>query len=217
MSHYRCLQKEMTTYRHWSVSLWRDPDDVPHCRILSPDKTEWRLISATLCGWRRCFVADQSGLWHAYEKKFDCITDYFLYLALEATCAAYASLNLSLLHYITDADRRVLYNTAKHLITECILFVVESVHSLLSWREISPTRSLSLLHHHTITSPVNTHLQITSTLTERLCSESTNQKVIRDSNPDCRIWMCVGSLPKCCGFIIFSPSVILPRWLYENC
>ena len=23
----------------------------------SPDKTEWRLISATLCGWRRCFVA----------------------------------------------------------------------------------------------------------------------------------------------------------------
>jgi len=51
----------MATYRHWSVSLWRDPDDVSHCRILSPDKTEWRLISATLCGWRRCFMADQ--LW----------------------------------------------------------------------------------------------------------------------------------------------------------
>jgi len=57
----RCLQKEMATNRHWSVSLWRDPDDVSHCRILSPDKTEWRLISATLCGWGRCFVADQ--LW----------------------------------------------------------------------------------------------------------------------------------------------------------
>jgi len=57
----RCLQKEMATYRHWSVSLWREADDVPHCRILFPDKTEWRLISATLCGWRRCFVADQ--LW----------------------------------------------------------------------------------------------------------------------------------------------------------
>ena len=56
-----CLQKEMATYTHWSVSLWRDPDNVPHCRILSPDKTEWRLILATLCGWRRCFVADQ--LW----------------------------------------------------------------------------------------------------------------------------------------------------------
>jgi len=51
----------MATYRHWSVSLWRDPDDVSHCWILSPDKTEWRLISATLCRWRRCFVADQ--LW----------------------------------------------------------------------------------------------------------------------------------------------------------
>ena len=55
------LQKEMATYRHWSVSLWRDPDDVSHCRILSHDKTEWWLISATLCGWGRCFVADQ--LW----------------------------------------------------------------------------------------------------------------------------------------------------------
>jgi len=54
-----CLQKEMATYRHWSVSLWQDPDDVSHCQILSLDKTEWRLISATLCGWRRCFVAEQ--------------------------------------------------------------------------------------------------------------------------------------------------------------
>jgi len=53
--------QEMATYKHWSVSLWRDPDDVPHCRILSPDKTEWCLILATLCGWRRCFVVDQ--LW----------------------------------------------------------------------------------------------------------------------------------------------------------
>ena len=57
----RCLQKEMATYRHWSVSLWRDPDDVSHCWILSPDKAEWRLISAALCGWGHCFVADQ--LW----------------------------------------------------------------------------------------------------------------------------------------------------------
>ena len=55
------LQKEMATYRHWSVLLWRDPDNVPHCRILSPDKTEWQLISSTLCRWRRCFVVDQ--LW----------------------------------------------------------------------------------------------------------------------------------------------------------
>jgi len=55
------LAEGNATYRHWSVSLWRDPDDVPHCRILSPDKTELQLISATLCGWRHCFVADQ--LW----------------------------------------------------------------------------------------------------------------------------------------------------------
>jgi len=28
----RCLEKEMATYRHWSVSLWQDPNDVPHCK-----------------------------------------------------------------------------------------------------------------------------------------------------------------------------------------
>ena len=41
----------------WSMFL----SDVPHCRILSPDKTEWRLILVTFCGWRCCFVTDQ--LW----------------------------------------------------------------------------------------------------------------------------------------------------------
>ena len=63
----------MATYRHWSVSLWRDPDDASHCRILSPDKTEWRLISATLCRWGRCFMADQ--LWlmtRIREEEEDC-------------------------------------------------------------------------------------------------------------------------------------------------
>jgi len=51
----------MAAYRHWPVSLWLDPDNVRHWRILSPDKTAWRLISATLCRQRHCFVADQ--LW----------------------------------------------------------------------------------------------------------------------------------------------------------
>ena len=51
----------MATYRHWSVSLRRDPDDVPHCWILSSDKAEWRLVPAALCRWRCCFLADQ--LW----------------------------------------------------------------------------------------------------------------------------------------------------------
>ena len=68
----RCLQKEMATYRHWSVSLWRDPDDVSHCRILSPDETEWRLISATLCGWRRCFMADQLWLMTCIREEEEC-------------------------------------------------------------------------------------------------------------------------------------------------
>jgi len=31
-------------------SIQQTLDNVSHCRILSPDKTEWWLISATLCG-----------------------------------------------------------------------------------------------------------------------------------------------------------------------
>ena len=40
-----------------------------HCRILSSDKVEWRLIPATLCRWRCCFLAGQYCLWHSCEKK----------------------------------------------------------------------------------------------------------------------------------------------------
>jgi len=55
------------TYRHWSVSLWRDPDDVPHCRILSPDKTE---LAA-------CKVWNSRGV---INKEFGCLNTN-LYLA----------------------------------------------------------------------------------------------------------------------------------------
>jgi len=42
---------------HYRIVSYRCSD---HWQILSPDKTEWRFISTTLCGWRHCFVADQS-------------------------------------------------------------------------------------------------------------------------------------------------------------
>jgi len=45
---------------------------VSHCRILFPDKSEWQLISATLCGWRRCFVADQLWLMTRIREEEDC-------------------------------------------------------------------------------------------------------------------------------------------------
>jgi len=53
------------------------------CLTLSnpvPDKTEWRLISATLCGWRRCFVADQ--LWLMTRIREEEEEGYFTLLAL---------------------------------------------------------------------------------------------------------------------------------------
>jgi len=68
----QCLQKEMATIRHWSVSLWRDPDDVLHCRILSP----WQNWMAAYLGYT-LQIADEDavlwltsyGWWYAYEKK----------------------------------------------------------------------------------------------------------------------------------------------------
>jgi len=84
----------MSTYRHWSVSLWRDPDDVPHCQILSPDKTEWQLISATLCGWRRCFVPDQLWLMTRIWEEEDCLATHLSAYDSFTTMALYKSICL---------------------------------------------------------------------------------------------------------------------------
>ena len=47
--------------------------------------------------------------------QFDCIAYYFLYRDLEAACAAYASLNLSLLHYITVHRSHVVMMSLSYL------------------------------------------------------------------------------------------------------
>ena len=78
---------EMATYRHWFVSLWWDPDDVSHSRILSPDKTEWRLISAIhsadedYVSWLTTY-----GSWHAYEKKNKKPKQFFNNLETQHVC-----------------------------------------------------------------------------------------------------------------------------------
>jgi len=101
-----CLQKEMATYRHWSVSSSRDPDDVSRCRILSPDKTEWRLISATLCGWGRCFVADQLWFIHymhtrrRWRRRMLTLSHYIEWLLVLGARYKYSFLLTYLLTYI---------------------------------------------------------------------------------------------------------------------
>jgi len=67
--HCGTCRKKTVTYRHWSVSLWRDPDDVSHCRILS--------LTRLNGGLSRLHSADEDavswltsyGSWNAYEKK----------------------------------------------------------------------------------------------------------------------------------------------------
>jgi len=68
----QCLWREMATCRHWSVSLWREPDGVPHCRVLAPGKAEWRLVSAVLCGWGHCFVAEKLWFMTRIREAEDC-------------------------------------------------------------------------------------------------------------------------------------------------
>jgi len=65
----RCLQKEIATYRHWSVSLWRDPDDVAHCRILSRTKLNGGLSRLNSADEDAVSWLTSYGSWHAYEKK----------------------------------------------------------------------------------------------------------------------------------------------------
>jgi len=100
----------MVAYRHCSVSLWRDPDSVPHCRILSPDKTEWRFISATPCGWRRCFVSDQ--LW-------------FMTRIREEEEAGIGEQNLNSIQRVQSKAARIVYNAGCHSPSSDLL------HSLL--------------------------------------------------------------------------------------
>ena len=83
--HCGACRRKWWLYRHRSVSLWRDPDDVPLCRILSPDKTEWRLISSTLCGWRRCFVADQLWFMTRIREEEDSVTVLSVFLTWRKT------------------------------------------------------------------------------------------------------------------------------------
>ena len=65
--------------QQWSAEPFsHGTDDVSHCWILSPDKTEWRLISATLCGWGRCFVADQWWLMTRIREEEDCTAHHRL-------------------------------------------------------------------------------------------------------------------------------------------
>ena len=62
----------MATYRHWSVSLWRDPDDVSHCRILPLTKLNGGLSRLHSADEDAVSWLTSCGSWHAYEKKKDC-------------------------------------------------------------------------------------------------------------------------------------------------
>jgi len=59
----RGLYKDLAPYRHWSVFLWWDPNDVPHRWIILPSyQAERWSVSASLCWWCCCYcLADQ--LW----------------------------------------------------------------------------------------------------------------------------------------------------------
>ena len=73
------------------MSLWRDPDDVSHCRILFPDKTEWRLISATSADEDAVLWLTSYSSRHAYEtKKKDKWFDLIRY-----TCSELVDLELN--------------------------------------------------------------------------------------------------------------------------
>ena len=53
----------------YRIILWRDPDNVPHCQILSSDKAEWWLIPAGSADEDAVSSLTNYGSLHAYEKK----------------------------------------------------------------------------------------------------------------------------------------------------
>ena len=59
----------MVSYRHWSVLLWWDPNDVTHRRILPSYEAERWSVPASLCWWCCCCLADQLWVLIAYTRR----------------------------------------------------------------------------------------------------------------------------------------------------
>ena len=59
----------MVSYRHWSVLLWWDPNDVPHRRIMPSYEAEWWSVPAPLCWWCCYCLADQLWVLIAYARR----------------------------------------------------------------------------------------------------------------------------------------------------
>ena len=59
----------MVSYRHWSVLLWWDPNDVPHRRILPSYQAERCSVPASLCWWCCYCLADQLWVLITYARR----------------------------------------------------------------------------------------------------------------------------------------------------
>ena len=62
-----CLEKEMATYT--DLCPCGEIQTMSHIVKSCPDKTEWRVISATLCRWRHVSWLTSYGSWNTYKKK----------------------------------------------------------------------------------------------------------------------------------------------------
>ena len=124
---------------------------VSHCRILSPDKTEWRLISATLCGWSCCCVADQ--LWLVKRiREEDCgfrFTTAYNYILFCITLRLFV-INFSSTVLVNNKRRHLPATSVTNLL--CVLHL--AVRPLTTrWSQISfENRIFFLPHLHSISS-----------------------------------------------------------------
>ena len=91
----------MVSYRHWSVLLWWDPNDVPHRRILPSYEAERWSVQASLCWWCCYCLADQ--LW---------------------VLIAYARRRRRLQHHLFFIEERIFITT---FVICCLHFIVDSV------------------------------------------------------------------------------------------
>ena len=66
----------MVSYRHWSVLLWWDLNDVPHRRILPSHEAERWSVLASLCWWCCYCLADQLWVLIAYARRSPCTCSF---------------------------------------------------------------------------------------------------------------------------------------------
>ena len=136
----RCLQKEVATYRHWSVFFWQDADDVSHvesCRLtkLNGGLSLLHSVDEDAVSWLTSY-----GSWHAYEKnkKYHVpVYQWYKQFCRSVNCIRLCSCFVSSLTFCFVSLCLSSASVSSAFMALCILeFLCYILYPLMSWKTV---------------------------------------------------------------------------------